>query len=121
MGRRRNKSKTRVISSEEIGKEIKYTFESKESNEGPIYEILKKETYDALAKAIVNHMLHEPKYIFDHDYCDEFSYRRSQEGFDGDKLVYIEGEFNPLDIDTLYDFMESSLEDYEEEYDWGKF
>lgn len=121
MGRRRNKSKTRVISSEEIGKEIKYTFESKESNEGPIYEILKKETYDALAKAIVNHMLHEPKYIFDHDYCDEFSYRRSQEGFDGDKLVYIEGEFNPLDIDTLYDFMESSSEDYEEEYDWGKY
>lgn len=117
----KNKNKTVILNVEETKSKPKIVLESEDSQEGPIWEVVDKELYKAIAKAVAYYVVNEPKYVFDYDYCEEFSYKYSQDGFDEDKLIYIEGDHDPKDYNTLYDFMNTSSNDYETDYNWGKY
>ena len=69
----------------------------------------------------MDYITNEPKYVFDNGYIEDYQFERSQDGFDEDELLYECGNHNPLDYDTISDFMTTSSSDYDVERDWGKY
>lgn len=116
-----NRKKFRVIDKKEISSKKEYVFESKESQDGEVTKIINNQIDETLTLVIMDYITNEPKYVFDNGYIEDYQFERSQDGFDEDELLYECGNHNPLDYDTISDFMTTSSSDYDVECDWGKY